>query len=218
MERFVPNEFAWEFARNESEWIPGAVFVAIRDIECGEEIFYDYEWEHNINFIQYAQRGDILIDWPWYQTVDQKVIDPLIEPWLSYRDFVGETNKDWRLKKEDTISISPGAETLAIDGKESKSKDKQLLLDESVNGVNGVSEKPQGMMESVKGLFKRNGKPPIGWIDDNVVAVKREKEVDVGARPRRRQLLKKDVDSFEELDNIDGDRKVVKRKTVKKGQ
>merc|ERR1712154_38997 len=161
LERFVPNEFAWEFARNESEWIPGAVFVAIRDIEAGEEIFYDYEWEHNINFIQYAQRGDILIDWPWYQTVEQSVIDPLIEPYLSYRDFIGETNKDWRLKKVDTIEINPKQETLAIDGKQSREKDKQLMLEQN------NEDKPQGIVESFKGMFRRNGKPPIGWIDDN---------------------------------------------------
>ena len=74
----------------ESEWIPGAVFIALMQ---EEEIFYDYEWEHNINFIADSQRGDILIACAWYQTKPQEQIDPLIEPSGTYRDFLCETKK-----------------------------------------------------------------------------------------------------------------------------
>merc|ERR1712228_177855 len=106
-------------------------------------------------------------------------------------------NKDWRLKKMDTININPSQETLKIDVRESRNKDKQLML----GGNNDES---------------MNDDEPKGWIDDNVEAVKREKD-ESGQRPKRRQLMKKNIDSFEELD-VDVDKKVVKRKTVKKGQ
>ena len=62
----------------ESEWVPGAVFIALRDIEEGEEIFYDYEWEYNITNIKYAYREDVTFDWPWYQVVPQQYIDQYI--------------------------------------------------------------------------------------------------------------------------------------------
>ncbi len=71
MEQFVPTEFAWEFARAESEYIPSVAYVALRDIEEGEELFYDYEWEYNISNIQYSSSNDILMDWPWYRPVPQ---------------------------------------------------------------------------------------------------------------------------------------------------
>ena len=201
----------------ESEWIPGAVFVALRDIEEGEEIFYDYEWEHNINFIQYSQRGDILIDWPWYQTVPQETVDVLIEPWLSYRDFLGETKKDWRLKKTDTISINPAKETLPIDSSE---KDEPLLLEMSENEPKGLKDRflnsnfYQGIFG---GGFTANGgwgmgdgkSGKWGYVDDNVEPIPKPK---IERKERRRpKLIKKGDDekdkvetkeNYKDVDNI----------------
>ncbi len=211
----MPNEFAWEFARMESEWIPGAVFVALRDIEEGEEIFYDYEWEHNINFIQYSQRGDILIDWPWYQTVPQETIDPIIEPWLSYRDFLGEINKDWRLTKTDTIHIQPSKETLKLSSKE---KDEQLLL-EGGHAANVPKTSKFLSGDFLKGLFNGGFKANSGWgagdgltyMDDNVERVPRTKVNDEKKTKSRRLMKKTDEITLDEEDV-----KLTKRKMSRK--
>ena len=196
LERFVPNEFAWEFARMESEWIPGAVMIALRDIEEGEEIFYDYEWESNINYIQYSQRGDILIDWPWYETVPQHDIEPLIEPWLSYRDFIGEIKKDWRLKKTDTIAVSGGSqETMQLTASE---KDEQLLLEDSSQNGSGTKN-GGGIMNGFKGLFaahrNKDGGRGFGYIDDNVEPIPKPK---VEKKERRRLIKKTDELSLDD--------------------
>ncbi|ETO35442.1 hypothetical protein RFI_01621 [Reticulomyxa filosa] len=87
LDQFVCNEFGWEFIKAESEWIPGCAYVALRDIQPGEEIFADYEWEYNIDSIMYSKPSDITLDWPWYTVVDQAKIDALIEPFLSKENF-----------------------------------------------------------------------------------------------------------------------------------
>mmetsp|Transcript_34277 Transcript_34277/g.55815 ORF Transcript_34277/g.55815 Transcript_34277/m.55815 type:complete len:451 (-) Transcript_34277:226-1578(-) len=197
LERFVPNEFAWEFARMESEWIPGAVFVALRDIEEGEEIFYDYEWEHNINYVQYSQRGDILIDWPWYQTVPQSTVDVLIEPWLSYRDFLGEINRDWRLKKTDTIAVNPGRETMKLEG--NKERDDEYMLEMQQTAKNQSWKEKLVNTTFYKGLLRQKYEE-WKYLDDNVEPVPKPK---VERKERRRpKLIAKDASASHDEDKI----------------
>ena len=101
LEKFVCTEFGWEFAKAESEYLPTGVFIALRDIKNNEELFFDYEWEYNINHIYYAFEHDIHIDWPWYQTVEQSKIDKLIQPFMTQEKFVEQLNNDQRLKLVD---------------------------------------------------------------------------------------------------------------------